>query len=95
MIRPPRPRWGGRDGLECAGLLRELDVDAHDLAALHLHLQNTHATGVRILAYSFLSVEEGLAPPRRSYRLGTGRAFAVLPTLNRIIFSVYSLHVFH
>ena len=30
---------------------------------------------------------------RRSYRLGTGRAFAVLPTLNRIIFSVVSLHV--
>ena len=34
-------------------------------------------------------------PSRRSYRLRTGRAFAVLPTLNRIIFSVVSLHVFY
>ena len=34
-------------------------------------------------------------PRCRSYRLGTGRALAVLPTLNRIVFSVYSLHVFY
>ena len=29
----------------------------------HLHLQNTHATGVRILVYSFPPVEEAQAPP--------------------------------
>ena len=32
-------------------------------------------------------------PHRRSYRLGTGRVLAVIPTPNRIIFSVISLHV--
>ena len=29
----------------------------------HLHLQNTHATDVRILVCSFPPVAEGLAPP--------------------------------
>ena len=44
--------------------LRHL-IAAHPLYTytFHLHLQNTHAMGVRILVCSFPPVAEGLAPP--------------------------------